>query len=69
VKLNQTKCTNEVSRERGAFFMEANAVREFVIFAVPDGYARLRISACPVKEYPLPFGAEVITRVVGPILT
>ena len=39
-------------------------MREFVILAVPDGGARPHISACSVRKYPLPFGAEVITRVV-----
>ena len=43
-------------------------MREFLILAVHGGGARPRISACPVKRYPLPFGAEVITRVVEPDL-
>jgi hypothetical protein len=43
-------------------------MREFLILAVPDGGARPRISACPMGRYPLPFGAEVVTRVLGPDL-
>jgi hypothetical protein len=43
-------------------------MREFLILAVPDGGTRPHISACPIKRYPLPFGAEVITRVLEPDL-
>jgi hypothetical protein len=48
--------------------MEAGTMREFLILAVSDGGGRPRLSACPMKRYPLPFGAEIITRVVEPDL-
>jgi hypothetical protein len=43
-------------------------MREFVIFAVPDGGERIRVAAYPRNRYPLPFGAEIITRVIEPDL-
>jgi hypothetical protein len=41
---------------------------EYVIFAVPEGGNRLRVGASPANKSPLPFGAEIITRVVKPDL-
>ena len=43
-------------------------MREFVIFAIPDINRRVRVAAFPMNKYPLPFGAEIITRVAEPDL-
>jgi hypothetical protein len=48
--------------------MEASAMREFVIFIAPESDKRMRVAAYPQNKYPLPFGAEIITRVVEPDL-
>jgi hypothetical protein len=47
---------------------EVARVREFVIFAIPENEKRVRVAAYPSNKYPLPFGAEIITRVVEPDL-
>ena len=41
-------------------------MREYVIFAVPENGNRIRLGAMQQNVYPLPSGAEVITRVVEP---
>jgi hypothetical protein len=36
---------------------------DFVIWAVPNTRKKYRIGASPAHKYPLPFGAEMVTRV------
>ena len=38
---------------------------EHVIFAIRELGGRLRVAAFPANRSPLPFGAEIITRVAG----
>jgi hypothetical protein len=40
-------------------------MEEHVIFAIHETNDRMRVGALPADKSPLPFGAEMITRVVG----